>query len=91
MKRRDFTRSVAAAMFAVPLALLADDDRRRYYDKDRKDYHEWNEHEDRAYRHWLEEQHRKYVEWNRTSAAQQREYWRWRHEHPGDDWDHDRR
>ena len=89
MNRREFTRSIATAMFAVPVVLLADDDdrRRRYYDKEHKDYHEWSEKEDRAYRHWLEEQHRKYVEWGRASTADQRAYWRWRHEHPGEDWD----
>jgi len=56
----------------------------RYYDADRKDYHEWNENENRAWRHWLEEHHYKYHEWARADKKEQRGYWKWRHEHP--DW-----
>jgi hypothetical protein len=71
--------------------LRDDDDKRekaakRYYDRERKDYHEWNEAENNAYRHWwMEERHeREMRDFNRLRAAQQAEYWRWRHEHP--DW-----
>ncbi len=57
----------------------------RYYDRDRHDWHEWNDHENRAYRHWLmEERHEaRYREYGRLSAERQREYWRWRHAHEG--------
>jgi hypothetical protein len=56
---------------------------RRYYDHDRHDYHEWNERENRAYRRWLEERHEREVrEFNRIDRERQRDYWRWRHEHP---------
>ena len=38
--------------------------RKRYYDRYKKDYHVWNEQEERAYRHWLtEERHREYHPW----------------------------
>jgi hypothetical protein len=59
---------------------------RRYYDRDRRDYHEWNNGEDRAYRHWLmeEQRERRYRAYNRLRAERQREYWRWRHDHA--DW-----
>ena len=30
------------------------DTHRRYYDPDHRDYHYWNDREDRAYRQWLE-------------------------------------
>ena len=67
------------------LALARDhdrDDRARYYDPYRRDYHEWNENEERAYRHWLEqERHREYRDWKHASKRDQHEYWRWRHEH----------
>ena len=54
----------------------------RVYDKDHKDYHEWNEREEHAYRHWLqEERHREYHPWEKASREEQKEYWRWRHEH----------
>jgi hypothetical protein len=70
----------------TPVVMQAKDkDDHRLYDRDRRDYHEWNENEERAYRHWVEaERHQRYREWKHASRAQQREYWRWRHEHP--DW-----
>ena len=55
----------------------------RYYDREHRDWHEWNEAERRAYRHWLMEERREhaYREYNRLNAREQREYWRRRHEH----------
>jgi hypothetical protein len=81
MKKAVFAVLMGATMIAsAPKALLADD--HRYYDRDHKDYHAWNDGEARAYRHWIEEErHEKYVDWNRASRERQREYWRWRHEH----------
>lgn len=80
---------VGAAML-VPMGLAADDhdgdrDRshdRRYSDRDHHDYHAWDDHEDRAYRVYLGEQHREYRDFHRVNGARQREYFRWRHEHP---------
>lgn len=76
----------------VPTALALDDhDRdehakvRRYYDRNHKDWHEWNDRENRAYRHYLEEQHREYRDWNGTPRRDQAAYWQWRHAHM--DWD----
>jgi hypothetical protein len=75
----------------TPITMRADDhdrdrdrDRhaRRYYDPYQRDYHEWNEQEARAYRHWLEKERRAhYHDWQRASKREQREYWRWRHDH----------
>ena len=79
---------VLAALFAGaawmgPVAMKADDHHdKRYYDRDGHDYHTWNGQEDRAYRVYLVEQHREYLDFQRAKAAQQREYFRWRHEHP---------
>ena len=58
----------------------------RYYDRERHDWHQWNDGETRAYRHWLmeEQRERQYRQYARLKAARQREYWRWRHEHS--DW-----
>ena len=53
----------------------------RVYDRDHKDYHDWDANEDRVYRHWLEEKHEAYREYNRLNAKRQREYWEWRHNH----------
>jgi hypothetical protein len=64
-----------------------DDERReernqRYYDKDRRDYHNWNESEERAWRRYWQERHREAVEWQRAKEEQREAYWRWRHNHP---------
>ena len=74
---------LGAALF-VPALAKADDrpQERRYYHRDAKDYHTWNDQEDRAYRSYLTEQHREYREFHRVRPAQQNEYFRWRHTHP---------
>jgi hypothetical protein len=67
----------------APVTMRAEDHHeKRYYDKEGHDYHTWNDHEDRAYRIYLGEQHKDYREFARVNAARQREYFRWRHEHP---------
>lgn len=87
MKRLAGILLISTQMLVLPVMMnAAPKPADRYYDRDRRDYHEWNEAERRAYRHWLmEERHeREYREYNRLNAERQREYWRWRHEHP--DW-----
>ena len=74
----------ATLMLSSPAFLPAQPPPQRYYDRDHKDYHEWNDGEDRAYRHWLEERHIKYHDWAHASRVEQRDYWRWRHDHA--DW-----
>ena len=83
--RRFFGSLALAAILLAPTAIFGEE-HHRYYDRERHDWHEWNEVENRAYRHWLmEERHeRQYREYARLRAERQREYWRWRHEHP--DW-----
>jgi hypothetical protein len=81
---------LSAALMA-PLAALAmrapQDDRdhdrqdQRVYDRDHRDYHNWDQQEDTVYRHWLEERHHAYVEYNRLREKDRRAYWKWRHEH----------
>jgi hypothetical protein len=57
----------------------------RVYDRDHKDYHNWDDREDRAYRGYLVERHETYREYNKQNHGGQKRYWKWRHEHP----DHD--
>jgi hypothetical protein len=81
------TALFTATAIVAPVAVWADDHRdeqhdKRYYDRQNRDYHAWDDHEDRAYRIYLGEQHRDYRDFSRANAAQQREYFRWRHEHP---------
>ncbi|HZS53863.1 MAG TPA: hypothetical protein VFA65_05640 [Bryobacteraceae bacterium] len=88
MKKLFLTLSLSAAL-AIPFSAYAagqDHDRdhhddRGYYDKHHHDYHQWNDHEDRAWHMYWEQRHRPYEEWNRASEAQQQAYWNWRHSH----------
>jgi hypothetical protein len=57
----------------------------RVYDRDHRDYHNWDDHEDHAYRRYLAEQHRSYREYQRQHHRVQRHYWNWRHSHPDRD------
>lgn len=57
----------------------------RVYDPVHKDYHNWDDREDKAYRQYLTEQHIKYRDYKHATASRQRAYWKWRHDHP----DHD--
>lgn len=76
----------------APIAVRADGDdhpykkryyeNKRYHDRDGRDYHVWNEQEDRAYRLYLKDQHKEYREWRNVRGSEQGEYFRWRHSHP---------
>ena len=86
---RTLSALILGAVLCAPVAVVRADEHheqekaKRYYDRDKKDYHEWNEHENRAYRRWLEDRHeRDNREFTRLDREQQREYWRWRHDHP---------
>lgn len=57
----------------------------RVYDRDRRDYHNWDEHEDRAYRGYLVAQHKPYREYKKQHSRDQKNYWKWRHNHPDRD------
>jgi len=89
-----------SALLLMPVQMRADDhdrDRRgddhngrnsqvqRYYDPVDRDYHEWNDNEQRAYREYLSEHHRKDEDFRKTSKRQQKAYWKWRHEHRDND------
>ena len=78
---------ILGAALLAPASLSAEDHHKskRYYDRDGRDYHEWNQHENEAYRRYLAEQHRQYREFTRTNRREQQEYWRWRHNHGDDD------
>ena len=55
---------------------------KRVYDRAQKDYHFWNEAEDKAYRQYLNDRHMKYRPLSKQSHDQQREYWNLRHNQP---------
>jgi len=56
----------AALLTPVSVKTLRADDEHRYYDKEHKDYHAWNEGEEHAWRRYWEEQHRPYVSWEKA-------------------------
>jgi hypothetical protein len=72
-----------AASAVAPVTMLAEDHHgeKRYYDRDGRDYHYWNDGEDRQYRAYLVEQHRAYVPFVSVNVRRRQEYWRYRHQH----------
>jgi hypothetical protein len=80
------------ALFA-PAALAAGEDHERnqkvtqnsrYYDKQHKDWHEWNDDENRSYQRYTQENHRPNRDFNRLSRKDQQNYFQWRHQHSDD-------
>jgi hypothetical protein len=69
------------SIMAVPLPQEAHD-QNRVYDKDHKDYHNWDDNENRAWGQFLTENHRKSHEFSKANKKEQSEYWNWRHAHP---------
>jgi hypothetical protein len=57
----------------------------RYYDRNHRDYHEWNDREDHSYRTYLGQRHRPYRQFRQENNRRQRAYWNWRHSHPDRD------
>jgi hypothetical protein len=53
----------------------------RVYDRDHKDYHDWDDNEIRYYGMYRHDHPEFNVEFSKTSRRQQRAYWNWRHEH----------
>ncbi len=72
------------AFLITPAAIQArdDDHPKKYYDRNHKDYHEWNDNENTAWHRYLSERHEKDRDWDRASKRDQQAYWNWRHEHP---------
>ena len=80
-----------AAALATPIAIMAAPVPQeggvqvRVYDRDHRDYHNWDDREDRSYRVYLGERHREYHPFIELKVKEQRAYWSWRHSHPGHD------
>jgi Ni/Co efflux regulator RcnB len=82
------TAALAAPMTMMAAAIPQDDqhhedkqDHKRYYDKQHKDYHTWDDNEDHFYQRYQTEHHEKraFIELN---TRQQGVYWTWRHNNP---------
>jgi hypothetical protein len=66
---------------AVPVPQEARD-QNRVYAKDHKDYHNWDDNENRAWRQFLTENHKTSHEFSKANKKEQSQYWNWRHAHP---------
>lgn len=83
-----------AGTIAAPVAIMAapgpqNSVQVRVYDRNHKDYHNWDDNENRAWGQFLVENHRESHEYAKSNRKEQSQYWNWRHAHP-DDRDHDR-
>lgn len=79
------TPVVTPIALAAPVQDRDDHDRddrahHRYYDPEHRDYHEWNNTEQRYWRDYWVYEHHPYIDWDRASDEQRRAYWHWRHE-----------
>jgi hypothetical protein len=73
-----------ALLMAIPAAQEASV-QVRVYDRNHKDYHNWDERENRAWGLYLTENHRNSHEYAKSKKREKSEYWNWRHSHPARD------
>jgi hypothetical protein len=80
-----------AASLTAPVAIMAapapNDDgvQVRVYDAHHKDYHNWDDHENRSWGVYLTNNHRRPHEYSHSRKREQNNYWDWRHAHPDND------
>ncbi len=81
------------AAIAAPISLFASPQdagvQVRVYDKNHKDYHNWDDNENRAWGVYLTENHKNHHEYSKASKKEQGQYWNWRHAHPDDHHEND--
>ena len=76
------------AALAAPLSIMAfpiPQEARaqvRVYDSAHKDYHNWNDNENRAWGQYVTENNKKPHEFKQAPKKEQSQYWNWRHTHP---------
>jgi len=54
----------------------------RVYDRNHKDYHNWDDRENHAWGVYLTTNHRPQHEYAKSNKREQDQYWNWRHSHP---------
>jgi hypothetical protein len=80
-----------AAALSAPVAIMAAPTPQeagvqvRVYDRHHKDYHNWDDHENRAWGVFLTNNHREHHEYANANRREQDKYWNWRHAHPDRD------
>jgi hypothetical protein len=79
---------ILAAAIATPVAMMAapgpkdDGIQVRVYDSGHKDYHNWDDNENKAWGVYLSSNHKKSHEFSKSNKREQSNYWNWRHSHP---------
>jgi len=78
------------AALAAPVAIMAgpapqEGDQHRVYDKQHKDYHNWDDKENHAWGQYLAENHKSSHEYSTANKKEQSQYWNYRHAHPDKD------
>jgi len=63
----------------------SDSQTKRYYDKDARDYHEWNQNENQVYHQYVTDNHKRDRDFSRTTRTEKKDYFKWRHDHPDQD------
>jgi hypothetical protein len=87
MRRKSLTLGsvLLAAGFVIPMGIRANPAPQgvsiRVYDRDHKDYHNWDEREARRWEEFRRDHPKYVVEFSKNNRERQREYWKWRHEH----------
>jgi len=70
---------VSIGAFPVPQEAR---DQNRVYDRDHKDYHNWDDNENHAWGKFLTEHHKSSQKFSKANKKEQSRYWNWRHAHP---------
>jgi hypothetical protein len=83
-KNRLIASLFLTAALAAPAVLVATPapQENRVYDREHKDYHNWDDHENAAWHRYLAENRREDHEFAKSKRKEQAEYWNWRHNHP---------
>jgi hypothetical protein len=91
----NFMGSLAlAVVLFIPVASKAQDrdqnrtqanEPKRYYDKQNKDWHSWDDRENQSYQRYQQENRRPTRDFDRLSDRQRQDYFRWQHQHSTDD------
>ena len=80
--RRIWPALLLAGALAAPLAVIGCAEHTyRVYDPYHNDYHRWDDHEVVFYTQWERDTHRDHRDFDKRDAAEQKEYWDWRHSH----------
>jgi hypothetical protein len=77
------------AALAAPVVVVASPEPQsvqvRVYDRNHKDYHNWDDRENAAWNAYLSENHRNQHDYRKANKKEQDNYWAWRHSHPDND------